>query len=149
MIVPIPTASDTLFRRVMGNTLPPRADDGGVQMPSVPPAPEPPVTADEAPRKPKRNTRHPTTKPLDKPKPTGQSKPRRTRHVAHTVRDVKIVVSVSREEASIWHDCAKREGRSMSEWVRRTIFDVAKVAQRPHPERDVAMGAVDVRNNKL
>ena len=97
-----------------------------------------------------RNTRHPTTRPLDRPKPTPD--PRKGGHpraVASTVRDVKIVVSVSREEAAIWSALAQADGRSMAEWVRRTIFDVARVAERPHPERDVALGAIDSRNNKL
>jgi len=144
--VSVPSAS--LFQRVLGGPSAPTTGAEDVQT-AAQPAPTPArAQSPEAPKKRTRNTRHPTVKPIDKPKPAGQDKPRRTRHVAHTVRDVKIVISVSREEASIWHDCAKRDGRSMSEWVRRTIFDVAKIAPRPHAERDVAMGAIDTRNSK-
>ena len=114
---------------------------------AIPPAQSEPLPAEPVKRT--RNTRHPTTMPVSRPKP--RPDPKRGGHpraVASTVRDVKIVISVSREEAAAWHTCAKKDERSMAEWIRRTIFDVAKVAPRPHPERDVAMGSIDSRNSK-
>ncbi len=120
------------------------------ESPSAPQEASPPVqtpsVSEEAPRR-RRNTRRPTTRPIDMPKPKPDPrKGGRKRHNSHTVRDVKIVVSVSREEAAIWHALAQKDERPMAEWIRRMIFDVARVAERPHPEREVAMGVVDSRN---
>lgn len=98
----------------------------------------------------------PETPTLDRkvkqPRPTGQ-KPKpdpkkggRPRHVATTVRDIKTSISLSREEASLLAALARDSGYGFSEWIRRVLFDVAKVAARPHPEKGIASGSVDTRN---
>lgn len=80
-------------------------------------------------------------KPTPNPKKGG-----RPRHVATTVRDVKTSISFSREEASLLTALAQDSGYGFSEWIRRVLFDVAKVAARPHPEKGMATGSIDTRN---
>lgn len=89
---------------------------------------------------------------VKQPRPTGRKPnpdPRKggqPRHVATTVRDVRITSSFSREEAALLSALARDSGYSFSSWLRRVIFDVAKVAARPHPERGTFSGSVATEN---
>lgn len=89
---------------------------------------------------------------VKQPRPTGRKPnpdPRKggqPRHVATTVRDIRITSSFSREEAALLSALARDSGYSFSSWLRRVIFDVAKVAARPHPERGTFTGSVATEN---
>jgi hypothetical protein len=92
------------------------------------PPPPPPLA-----KKAKPKNREP--KPLPDPRLGG-----RPRHVAGTVRDCKVTVSLSQEEVDAMAASATRMGLSFSAWVRYMIFDVAQAVPRPHAERAPAEG---------
>jgi hypothetical protein len=62
------------------------------------------------------------------------------------VRDTGATISLSREEAAVLAAAAAAAGMPFSQWCRYILFDVAKVAARPHAERAVLTGSAIAGN---
>lgn len=111
------------------------APEAPVLPPPAPPTPADPLPSHIAKKAvPKVRT---GVKPLPDPRKGG-----RPRHNVGTTRDVKATISLSQDEADVMSAAAAREGLAFSAWVRRIIFDVARVVQRPHAERGGLEGSV-------
>jgi hypothetical protein len=87
---------------------------------------------------PKAKAVHPKPKP-PKPPPDPR-KGGRPRHNPETVRDRKLTISLSVEEAEVLAGVAAASGMAFSAWIRHLCFDVARVAPRPHPENALISG---------
>lgn len=101
------------------------------------PAPVPPPPPAPAPKpKPKHVGKGRNAKPTPDPRKGG-----RPRHNPETVRDTGATISLSREEAAVLSAAAAAAGMPFSQWCRYILFDVAKVAARPHAERATLTGS--------
>ena len=141
-VIPTPT-----FRRS------PTVPEGSTSLPSFPllvradrtgsrdAEPEPvPAPAPEPEPKPKPKPKNPPKSRKAKPAPDPR-KGGRPRHNPETVRDTGATISLSREEAAALSGAAAAAGMPFSQWVRYVLFDVAKVAPRPHAERATLSGS--------
>ena len=100
---------------------------------TTPPAP-PPAEPDPAAKLERRKVKK--AKPLPDPRKGG-----RKRHNAETTRNVKTTISLSQEEVDVLAAAAAKSGMAFSAWVRHVIFDVARIAPRPHAERGLLEGS--------
>lgn len=55
------------------------------------------------------------------------------------VRSVQVSFSVSLKEDAVIRQLAQNDGLSVSQYLRKVVFDIAKVSPRPHPERPLPM----------
>lgn len=132
---PFPTVLSPGFRAPFTRSEPPQ--------PEVPAAPPPPPLVEEAPPLPAHIAKKANPKNRKGPKPPPDPrKGGRPRHNAGTTRDVKATISLSQEEADIMAAAAAKDGLAFSAWIRRIIFDVARVVPRPHAERAGLEGSV-------
>jgi outer membrane biosynthesis protein TonB len=113
-----------------------RADRAGAR--DAEPKPEPESELPPEPKKPKPKTAPKSRKAKPMPDPRKGGRPR---HNPETVRDTGATISLSREEAAALSAAAAAAGMPFSQWVRYVLFDVAKVAPRPHAERAVLSGS--------
>ncbi len=140
--IPTPTFRRGPTAPIGGNPTPPafpllvRAAERA-QAPSVEPEPAPAPAPAPAPKpKPKHVGKGRNPKPTPDPRKGG-----RPRHNPETVRDTGATISLSREEAAVLAAAAASAGMPFSAWCRYILFDVAKVAARPHAERASLTGS--------